>query len=202
MPLLFALAAWSSGRASDHLGGVLGGVLSHVAALVVERDEPTEIELEEATEPESIPAAVDAKKPPRPKAARAKRKVETPSLFVSAETVLRIASTRVRLRGAPVPKTAERPAGLRLVGVAALGVGLAEGDILTRALGQPALSREAVVRAVLQARARRARVLEGEFYRGSERWILRVEQPYLPEPSASERELDPGERERARLASR
>jgi hypothetical protein len=86
--------------------------------------------------------------------------------------------------------------------VAALGVGLAEGDILTRALGQPALSREAVVRAVLQARARRARVLEGEFYRGSERWILRVEQPYLPEPSASERELDPGERERARLASR
>jgi hypothetical protein len=45
-------------------------------------------------------------------------------------------------------------------------------------------------------------VLQGEFYRGSERWIVRVEQPYLPEPSASERELDPGERERARLASR
>jgi hypothetical protein len=72
-----------------------------------------------------------------------------------------------------------------LVGVAGLGIGLRDGDVLTSALGQPALSSSAVVRAILVARSQRIRVLEGEFFRGQERWVLRVEQPYLDaEPRA------------------
>jgi hypothetical protein len=101
------------------------------------------------------------------------------AIFVSAEKVLRLSETRVTPRGVRVPADGLRPAGLKLVGVGPLGIGLRDGDVLTRALGQPALSSSAVVRAVLVARARRIKVLEGEFYRGRERWILRVEQPYL-----------------------
>ena len=90
-------------------------------------------------------------------------------LFVSADTVMKIAATKVQLRGVPVAREGGRPAGLRLIGVSALGVGLKDGDVLTKALGQPVMSRSAVVSAVLSARARQEKVLQGEFYRGSER---------------------------------
>jgi hypothetical protein len=193
LPLLLALGAWGSSRAAEHMGGVLGGVLSNVAALLTKAEPADEsFDLEPIVSP-TIPAAAPSE-PKGKKGKPAKRSSGQNALFVSAETVLRIANTRVNLRGIPVTQQGARPAGLKLVGVSALGVGLAEGDVLTRALGQPALSREAVVRAVLTARARRDKVLEGEFYRGSERWILRVEQPYLPEKKADTApETDEGE---------
>ena len=103
------------------------------------------------------------------------------SIFVSAQKVLELSETRVTPKGVRVPAKGARPAGLALLGVEGLGIGLRDGDVLTRALGQPALSSSAVVRAILVARANRVKVLEGEFYRGTERWTLRVEQPYLDE---------------------
>src|SRR5688572_6595294 len=180
LPLLLALGAWGSSRAAEHIGGVLGGVLANVAALLAKAEPADEtFDFDSVVSSPTIPAAAPVDPKPA-KGQRAKRSTGQKALFVSADTVLRIASKPVSLRGVPVPQQGARPAGLKLVGVSALGVGLLEGDVLTRALGQPALSREAVVRAVLLARARRDKVLEGEFYRGGERWLLRVEQPYLP----------------------
>jgi len=183
LPLLVAFAAWGSSRAADHAGNALSGVIANVAAFVVRSAPAEEQELDIVDLAAPIPVAAPGATSAPSKVQKGKRK--QPALFVSASTVLRIASTKVNLRGVPVQKQGARPAGLRLVGVSALGVGLADGDVLTRALGQPALSREAVVRAVLVARARRERVLEGEFYRGNERWVLQVEQPYPPEASAA-----------------
>jgi hypothetical protein len=186
LPVIVALGAWGSARAAEEVGNVLGGVLANFAALLTKAEAKGDDETFEfqGTGPApTIPAAAPVQ-PKAGKGQRAKANKGSKALFVSAQTVLRIASARVNLRGSPVRQEGARPPGLKLGGVSALGVGLSDGDVLTRALGQPALSRDAVVRAVLLARARRDKVLEGEFYRGSERWVLRVEQPYLPEPKA------------------
>src|SRR6185436_3652960 len=115
-------------------------------------------------------------------------KAGPPTVFVSRDRVLNLANSGARPRGIPVAASAGRPAGLKLLGVAALGIGLRDGDVLTEAVGQPALSSSAVVQAVLRARAQHAPVLDGEFWRGGERWLIRVEQPYLPERHAEEEE--------------
>jgi hypothetical protein len=167
---------------------VLGEALAAVAA-VVGTNQPASDEDDDLAGviPVSTFAAGDALAETGLVAAPAKKKAKSRAsaqatertIFVSAQKVLRLSETRVAPRGVRVPADGARPAGIKLVGVAALGIGLRDGDVLTRALGQPALSSSAVVRAVLVARARRVKVLEGEFYRGQERWILRVEQPYL-----------------------
>jgi hypothetical protein len=102
------------------------------------------------------------------------------SVFVSAARVLALAESGARPRGTPVAATAKRPAGLRLSGVGALGLGLADGDVLTEAAGAPALSSGAVVEGVLRARARQAKTISGTCYRGDERFAVVVEQPYFP----------------------
>lgn len=83
----------------------------------------------------------------------------------------------------PVAATEQHPAGLRLVGVGGLGVGLRDGDVLSRVSGSPVTSVGAVVELVLGQRARLARDISGEFWRNGERWALLVEQPYL-EPNS------------------
>jgi hypothetical protein len=165
---------------------MLGEALAAIASVVGTDRQATE---EESELDETIPvstlalddavagASLDAVAAPKGK--KAKPAATQRSIFVSAEKVLRLADTKVSPRGVRVPADGPRPAGLKLAGVGALGIGLRDGDVLTRAVGQPALSSSAVVRAVLVARARRVKVLEGEFYRGRERWVLRVEQPYL-----------------------
>lgn len=183
LPLVVLVATWGSARVADRAGAVMAGLLGAFAGFVIGPPAPP-------ADPDLVPAsgnvaepATPAPEPPAKKGARVKRAAPK-VLFVSAETVLKIASTKVQLRGVPVGREGTRPAGLRLVGVSALGVGLQDGDVLTRALGQPVMSRSEVVRAVLAARARQEKVLEGEFYRGAERWVLRVEQPYPPAPRA------------------
>lgn len=193
LPLVLALGAWGSAHVAERVGAALVQALSAVASFVAtsERKEPEpegfdDFSLEATQVPVAIALPTEpraAKGRPAQRGAKAKGQAQERSLFVSAATVLRLAETRARPRGAPVKADGVRPAGLRLVHVAELGVGLRDGDVLTRAVGQPALSTSAVVRAVLLARAKGARVLEGEFWRGGERWVLRVEQPY------------PGERE-------
>lgn len=187
LPLLVAFAAWGSAWIADAGGAALGAALSAVADVV--RTEQRPAEDDEAAEP-IVPAVtllasdanVAAIAAPKGKKARAAAPAPAGrSVFVSAETVLKLAESRVKPRGVRVAANGVRPAGLKLVGVGALGIGLRDGDVLTTALGQPALSSSAVVRAILVARSQRAPVLEGEFFRGQERWVLRVEQPYLDE---------------------
>lgn len=193
LPFLVALSAWGSARAADRGGAALGAALATVATVVGTQQTPVEEELEfEATVPVSAFGAervhgelstVAAGVPKRGKGRSAGSQAAAQrSIFVSAERVLKLSESRVTPKGVRVPASGSRPAGLSLSGVAGLGIGLRDGDVLTRALGQPATSSSAVVRAVLVARAQRVKVLEGEFYRGSERWTLRVEQPYLDEP--------------------
>jgi hypothetical protein len=132
----------------------------------------------------TAPAGAAPKKKGAQGAAKAKRKASEGQrvLFVNAATVLKLAESRARPRGVRVAAEGARPAGLRLSRVAELGIGLQDGDVLTRAVGQPALSSGAVVQAILLARSQGAKVLEGEFWRGGERWLLRVEQPYISRP--------------------
>lgn len=194
LPLLLALAAWGSARAADRAAAALGSALHAVASVVGTEQRPSEGDEAEVVIPTSAlvtrdafegePSAIAAPKRGKAKPGGAAA-TETRSIFVSSAQVLRLANARVKPRGIRVAADGKRPAGLKLVGVGGLGIGLRDGDVLTRALGQPALASSAVVRAILVARSHRVRVLEGEFYRGYERWTIRVEQPYLDEEPSS-----------------
>lgn len=100
-------------------------------------------------------------------------------LFVSAEKVLGLARAGARPGAIPVSADGPRPAGLLLTGVGGLGVGLRDGDILTHALGQPAVSEEVVVGAILRARGAREPQLSGRVWRDGRTFALVVAQPYL-----------------------
>lgn len=190
LPFLLAFSAWGSARLADHAGARLVSVLGTVSALIAHAElRNTEAELDESVEPavpQTIPvaAAAPAKPLPAPSKKRlaAKPAAAAHGVFISADTVLKLANGGVAPRGVAVKADGKRPAGLRLANVGGLGVGLRDGDVLTRAVGQPALSKGAVVQAVLIARARRVPVLDGEFWRDGERWALRVEQPYPKAP--------------------
>jgi len=98
---------------------------------------------------------------------------------VSADKVLQLAEQGVRPGGIPVSSSGKRPGGLMLVGVGSLGIGLREGDILTEALGRPAVSDAAVVGAIIRARGARQSHLSGRVWRDGRTFPLVVAQPYL-----------------------
>jgi hypothetical protein len=150
--------------------------LSPAAAFASPLDEAdTSVTFEAASEPGGIGAgkakAGGAKRP----AAAAKPQ----ALFVSAGSVLSLSRAAVRPRGSFVPQTSEHPAGLRLVGVGALGIGVRDGDILIDAMGIVPRSSGEIIGAVIEARARRERVLSGTLWRSGHTFRITVEQPYL-----------------------
>ncbi|MGC4091562.1 MAG: hypothetical protein QM756_27510 [Polyangiaceae bacterium] len=110
-------------------------------------------------------------------------------VFVSAANVLRLANAAAMPHAVYVAALGARPAGLRLIGVSGLGIGMRDGDVLTRVLGADVSSVAEVVQRVVAARNRRAREISGEFWRDGARWSLVVEQPYIdaPPPAASAR---------------
>jgi hypothetical protein len=128
-------------------------------------------------EPASTPeeAGADGPQTRRPRAAGA----APHGLFVSADKVLRLAQAGARPAGIPVNAAGTRPGGLLLTGVGGLGLGLQDGDILTHALGQPAVSEEAVVGAIIRARGARQPHLSGQVWRGGRSFALVVAQPYV-----------------------
>jgi hypothetical protein len=115
--------------------------------------------------------------------ARPAPRAKPAALFVSQATVLKLAESAARPQGAFVPRTAEHPAGLRLAGVGALGIGVQDGDILVEALGVAPRSPGDIIGAVLQARAQNARFLSGTLWRRGDTFRITVEQPYLPAPA-------------------
>lgn len=185
MPFVFALGAWTSARAAERAGADAAVALSAVAVLARAADVSAEPESESEPQLVVIPAQYEVlAEPAAPQGkgrngAKKARPVATPVVFVSQKTVLGLANARAMPRGALVAANGVRPAGLRLSGVGALGIGLQDGDVLTRALGQPATATGVVIQAVLVARAHHAAVLEGEFWRGAQRYVIRVEQPYV-----------------------
>lgn len=188
LPWIVAIAAVGSAHAADVLGARLGNALSVIARVVsveakVDSSDPFEL-----PEVPTFLAEPIRDTPPAVKKAGKKplKKAPPKGIFVSASSVLKLASRGGRPRGTPVKASGARPAGLRLSGVSALGIGLEDGDVLTRALGRPALSASSVVESVIVARAKRVKVLDGEIYRGNERYSIQVEQPYLDATNFSE----------------
>jgi len=134
----------------------------------------------------SAKPSAPGKAPPRGSEPRpSKEKRAAPKLpkavgvLVRRKRVIAAANAGIRPSGAPVAATSYRPAGMALIGVSGLGVGLRDGDILTRAGGTPARSDGAVVMAVTAALRRKAPAITAEVWRGIQRIIVTVELPKL-----------------------
>jgi hypothetical protein len=127
-------------------------------------------------EPEVVLAA--AHKGPARHGAKPPAKAPPGALFVSKATVLKLSQSAARPHGAFVQQTPEHPAGLRLFGVAALGIGVQDGDILIDALGATPTSPGQVIGAVIAARAKTPRFLSGTLWRRGQSIRITVEQPY------------------------
>jgi len=117
---------------------------------------------------------------------KAASKAKPSALFVSEATVLKLAQSSARPRGSFVAQTPQHPAGLRLSGVAALGIGLQEGDILIEALGIAPRAPGEIIGAILAARAKQARYLSGTLWRQGQTFRITVEQPYIDLTSAAQ----------------
>jgi len=171
-----SLADWAGRRAALALDGALKGV-SHPApqaAPMVYVMPEGETPVDETSETRSpLPRRVG--KVAAPSASRIPKK----GVRVRADAVLRLANAGARPAGIPVPAQGQRPAGLALVGVSGLGIGLVDGDILTHAAGRPALAPGDVIGVVIGARAHGASEICGRFWRRGEPYNLIVEQPYV-----------------------
>jgi len=110
---------------------------------------------------------------------KAKPKSPAPALFISKATVLKLSQSAARPQGSFVEQTPEHPAGLRLWGVAALGIGVQDGDILIEALGATPRSPGQVIGAIIEARAKAPRFLTGTLWRRGQTIRITVEQPYV-----------------------
>jgi len=186
-------AVLANQRVADSVGRTLGREAAMACALLpFEQSAPPATPV--PTEPVAIPETPDAIAKPSEKAGRSGRKTKPRAteaaaergVFVSAQRVLQLAERRAVPRAVPVAASGERPAGLRLEGVGALGIGMRDGDILTQVLGAPAASVSAVVGAIIQARAQNVRVITGQFWRDGRALPIAVEQPYLAAAKSGE----------------
>ena len=110
------------------------------------------------------------------------------ALFVPARVTARVAPIAARqVHGTAAMDAKGRPLGVRLSGVGALGVGLADGDILTSVVGQPTLDVDAATGAIAAATASGKRRVSAAILRetgGAERKVERIfVTEELPEPS-------------------
>ena len=121
---------------------------------------------------------VDTKSPVR-RAVKPRSLAKPSALFVSEATVLKLAQSAVRPRGSFVGKSLEHPAGLRLSDVAGLGIGVQDGDILIEALGITPRTPGQIIGAIIEARAKQARLLSGTLWRQGQTFLITVEQPYV-----------------------
>lgn len=102
-----------------------------------------------------------------------------PAIHVSAETVLRIANSGTRPVGKPVTAEGKRPAGVQVFGASSLGIGVRDGDVITRVSGVPVTSANQVIALVIAARGARQKSVSAQMYRGQRSYALTVEQPYI-----------------------
>jgi hypothetical protein len=128
-------------------------------------------------------AVTATKGEPRRGARRAPNKPS--AIFLSAGRVLDLAKGQVRPSGRFVAATQGHPGGLLLTGVAPLGIGLQDGDVLLEALGSAPTSPGQVIGAIIEARAQRAAYLSGTIWRRGQTFRITVEQPYLAAAGSS-----------------
>lgn len=104
-----------------------------------------------------------------------------PSVRVSQAAVLRLAQAGRRPTGVPVAASGNRPAGIQVFGVSALGIGVRDGDVLTHVSEVPVTQAGQVVAMVIAARGARKPVITGRLWRGNRSYSIVVEQPYTRE---------------------
>ena len=102
---------------------------------------------------------------------------EPSSLRLAPARVLELVARRQLPSSRSVPARAGLPAGQRLGGVTALGIGLEDGDVLESVDGVPAWSREEAISAVIAARGRGATRIMARLRRGRRKIVLVAELP-------------------------
>ncbi len=191
LALPLPLAAWASARVADHAGVALGQGMARAVAVLPRP--PVELRREPfAAAPDSFVAFDSTSAAPEPAAHRRHRFRHarlriTRGVHVPAAVVLALADHGARPRGVYVPSDGVRPGGMLLSGVSALGIGVRDGDVLTRVAGVPARSAGDVVSAVVAARGRMAPAVSGVFWRGHVPYRLVVDQPYVPNARVASR---------------
>ena len=143
-------------------------------------------------EPQVGPPLNDAEQKVAPQPGMASRRAHRAPPFgpppestrARAEQVLSWAQHRVIPQGRARGAEYGLPAGIELSAVAALGIGLLDGDRLLSVNGVPVQQRGQVVAAVLAARARQETIIVARLVRrthqGFKEFSVTVEQPYLP----------------------
>ena len=179
--LPFVLVACTASGFVDPVSRAAVDVLLRLSAPLQTQPEPQPVDPDDVSGGLSdiIPAATKA--PAQPRGAKVSRPRTPAPLFVSAATVLKLSQGAARPSGAFVAATPSHPAGLRLAGVAALGIGVQDGDILIEALGVPPRSAGQIIGAIIEARAKQARYSSGTLWRQGQTFRITVEQPYPTE---------------------
>lgn len=176
LALPFAALAWTSARIVEPWSRSAAEVLVQLSASL--REAPRSPLESSAARPQSASNPTPAAKEPSPRSVRRPRPQTANVLFVSAANVLELAQGASPPRGAFVGAAGSQPAGLRLSGVAALGIGVEDGDILIEALGVEPRSPGQIIGVVLEARAKRLRYVSGTLWRRGQTLRIVVEQPY------------------------
>lgn len=184
---------------ADHLSNVVVGIVTPFVASQSETrvDGPLEDEtpraalvMTEEPELESIAEAPTAGKKPKQKQGAKIRSGEAdrlPSIHIPARRVLELANAGRRPSGRSVTAEGDRPAGVQVFGASALGVGVRDGDVITRVNGVAVNSANQVIALVIAARGARQPAISATVYRGQRRYTLTVEQPYLNNTNDSPR---------------
>jgi hypothetical protein len=179
LALPFAGVAWVAARSVEPLASAAVEVLLRASA-PLQRSSSLEQAPDSLHEPLAVSEpTVPAATQPKTVSGRAAKPQPPRPLFVAADKVLRLAQSGAQPRGAFVAETPHHPAGLRLSGVAALGIGVQDGDILIEALGVLPRSPGQIIGAILEARARQVRYVGGTLWRRGQTLHIVVEQPYL-----------------------
>jgi hypothetical protein len=142
----------------------------------------------DATSDFSVIASPKPKPQKKPNEGASAKTKPLPSVRVPASVVLRLARIGQRPSGVPVAASGNRPAGIQVFGAAPLGIGVRDGDILTRVSGVPVSQVGQVIALVIAARGARAREISGQLWRGNRSYTIVVEQPYLREGEAPSKE--------------
>jgi hypothetical protein len=186
LPVSAAFAPDRLEAAAGTFGAELGAAAASLQSMCATRP-PSALPI---LEPEAVALAAPAPATePHKKRGSKKGKAAAPpsefagGLYVGKDTVLRLASAGVMPGASPVGATAMHPGGLVLSGVAALGVGLIDGDILAEVEGRKVQSEGQVIGLVVGARSRHAENVSAVIWRqrGEKpgRWSLVVAMPYL-----------------------
>jgi S1-C subfamily serine protease len=133
---------------------------------------------------ETVESAPAPDAPPKGKSSKHAKHGRRPDsadlgVYIDERKISELARLQAMPAGKPVPSNGTRPSGIALFGVAGLGVGLRDGDVLTAVEGRSVQAEGQVVGIVVGMLARHARRISGEFWRGNRRGSIVVEVPVV-----------------------